>query len=79
VSWASRKQPTVPTSTTEAEFIAVADACKEALWLVNILHEFGFQQKRMDILSDSTCAPALIRNSVHHSRAKDIDVQPKFV
>jgi hypothetical protein len=84
VSWASRKQPTwalctVSTSTTEAEFIAAADACKKALWLRNLLHDFGFEQKTMDILSGSTCSLELIRNPVHHSRAKHIDVQHKFV
>jgi hypothetical protein len=79
VSWESCKQPTVSTSTTEAEFIGAADDCKEALWLRNLLHDFGFQQKTMDMFSHSTCALALIRNLMHHSRAKHIGVQHKFV
>jgi hypothetical protein len=79
VSWASRKQSTVSTSTTEAEFIAAADACKEALWLRNLVRDFDRHQDTVDIFSDSTCALALIRNPVHHSRAKHIDVQHKFV
>jgi hypothetical protein len=49
------------------------------LWLGNLLHDFGYTQKTVDIISDSTGALALIRNPVHHSRAKHIDVQHKFV
>jgi hypothetical protein len=79
VSWASRKQSTVSNSTTEAEFIATADACKEALWLRNLVRDFDRHQDTVDIFSDSTCALALIRNPVHHSRAKHIDVHHKFV
>jgi hypothetical protein len=66
VSWASRKQSTVSTSTTEAEFIAAADACKEALRLRNLVRDFDRHQDTVDIFSDSTCALALIRNPVHH-------------
>jgi hypothetical protein len=33
VSWRACLQPTVAQSTTEAEYIAVCDACKEAIWL----------------------------------------------
>jgi hypothetical protein len=79
VSWASRKQSTVSTSTTEAEFIAAADACKEALWLRNLVRDFDRHQDTGDIFSDCTCALALIRSPVHHSRAKHINVQHKFV
>jgi hypothetical protein len=33
VSWRACLQPTVAQSTTETEYIAVCDACKEAVWL----------------------------------------------
>ena len=43
VSWQSRLQKCIALSTTEAEFIAATEACKELLWMKNILLELGFK------------------------------------
>ena len=37
VSWQSKLQKCVALSTTEAEYIAVTEACKEALWMKKFL------------------------------------------
>jgi len=37
ISWSSKKQPTVATSSVEAEYIASANATKEAVWLRMLL------------------------------------------
>jgi hypothetical protein len=37
-----KRQQTVGTSTVEAEYIAIAEAAKEALWLRDLLKELGF-------------------------------------
>jgi hypothetical protein len=42
VSWASKKQKTVSTSTVEAEFQAACLAIKEVVWLKGFLKELGF-------------------------------------
>jgi len=37
ISWSSKKQPTVATSSVEAEYIASANATKETVWLRTLL------------------------------------------
>lgn len=39
ISWCSRKQPIVATSSTEAKYIAAADCCKEILYVKSLLEE----------------------------------------
>ena len=39
ISWASKRQATVVASSTEAEYMAVAFAAKEAVWLRQLLRE----------------------------------------
>ena len=44
ISWKSRKQTTVALSTTEAEYMACADAAKEGLYLIELLSLYGNQK-----------------------------------
>ena len=39
VSWQLRLQKCVTLSTTEAEYIAIAEACKELLWMKRFMKE----------------------------------------
>ena len=43
ISWASKLQPFVTLSTTEAEYIAAVSAGQEILWLRNLFTEFGYK------------------------------------
>lgn len=82
VSWQSKKQPTVALSTTEAEYMAATQACKEALWWRSLLHEIslGFQvDKPTTIHSDNQSCIALSINSEFHARTKHIDIQHHFI
>ena len=44
VCWRSTLQSLVAMSTTEAEYMAVAKATKEALWLKGLVKELGLNQ-----------------------------------
>ena len=41
ISWVSKCQPTVALSMTEAEYMSITQAAKEAIWLAAILKELG--------------------------------------
>lgn len=43
VAWASRKQPIVTLSTTEAEYVAAATCACQAVWMKRILEEVGLE------------------------------------
>ena len=43
VSWEAKKQRTVALSSTESEYMAMAEGAKEAIYLQNLLEEFGIQ------------------------------------
>ena len=44
VTWACKKQQALALSSAEAEYQAAVNASQEALWLRQILSEFGFEQ-----------------------------------
>ena len=79
VSWRSTLQSTVALSTTEAEYMAVTEAFKEAIWLHGLIEDLGIVQEHVDVHCDSQSAICLAKNQVHHSRTKHIDVRFHFV
>jgi len=79
VIWKSTLQSTVALSTTEAEYMAVTEAVKEAIWLQGLLDELGIGQKKINVYSDSQSAIHLAKNPVYHVRTKHIDVRHHFV
>jgi hypothetical protein len=81
VTWSSKKQPTVALSTTEAEYMAITQATKEAIWLQSLLEQLDFRKSKevTTIYDDNQGCVALTKNSVHHARTKHIDIQHHFV
>lgn len=77
ISWASKKQPTVAQSTTEAEYIGYNMAAREAVWLRSLLNSFYYAQPTLTptvILADNQGAIALTKNPKFHKRTKHVDV-----
>ena len=80
VAWASRKQRSVATSTTEAEYVGLSIGAKQLLWLMQLLRELGFPSMIGrdafcgDLRGDNTGAIALVENGHLHERTKHIDI-----
>ncbi|XP_039115232.1 secreted RxLR effector protein 161-like [Dioscorea cayenensis subsp. rotundata] len=53
ICWKSTVQSSVALSTTEAKYMAVAVAAKEALWLTGLVKELGVEQDGVQLHCDS--------------------------
>ena len=79
ISWSSKKQPTVALSTMEAEYIALAHAAKEALWLRALLTELGYgTDAPTPLITDNQSAIDFSYNTQFHARSKHIDIRHHF-
>lgn len=76
ISWLSRKQRSVSTSTTEAEYMALSTAGKQAKWLNQLVTELGRNQKRnyVEVCTDSGSALDLVKAARLNDRSKHIDI-----
>ena len=76
VAWCSKRQGCTADSTTEAEFVAMAESVKEAIWLRRLLHSLGFPFKvPTPIFSDNQGAIQLVKNPKFHKRTKHIETK----
>lgn len=80
ISWWSRRQPIVALSSTEAEFIAAADAIKEVSYIKSLIEELTLNVSVDIVLNmDNTGAMSLIKNGKFNGRSRHIDVRYYFV
>ncbi|KAJ9564153.1 hypothetical protein OSB04_000119 [Centaurea solstitialis] len=79
VSWTSKKQNSVSTSTAEAEYVAAGICCAQVLWLRNQLQVYDIQLSKIPIYYDNTSAIAIANNPVLHSKTKHIEVRYHFI
>ena len=80
VFWSLKKQPTVVTSSVEAEYMTSLDAIKEAMWLRILLSELNYPQVSATVIhTDNQGCIVLAHNPVNHSRVKHIDIKHHFI
>ena len=84
VSWSSQRQKTVSSSSTEAEYIAASDACKEAVWLKGFHNEIAPRmnhpsQETIPLAIDNASALKLTKNPEFHGRTKHINIRHHFI
>lgn len=80
ISWRSKKQSCVALSTAEAEYIALAGAAQETLWLQQLLADMGHASvKPMLIHEDNQTAITMTKNPQFHRHAKHISIKYHFI
>ena len=78
--WKSKLQSIIAQSTTEAEYIAINIASKEAVYIKSLLEELGFyKQKKLPLYTDNNGALLLAKNPIFHERTKHIAVKYHYV
>ena len=80
ISWKSRKQPTVALSTCEAEYISLASALQECIYLEQLLEGMDKNKyTQTKVYEDNQGTIALARNRVGKQRRKHIDIKYHFI
>ena len=76
ISWTTKRQSVVTTSSTEAEYIGQCNAGKEAVYLARTLKSIGYGiDGPIIIRADNQSAMKLAINPVFHPKSKHIDIQ----
>ncbi|MCO5612240.1 hypothetical protein L7F22_066504 [Adiantum nelumboides] len=72
-------QDCITQSTTEAEYVAANEACKEAMWLGRLVADLGIKVDMPELYCDSQSAIQPAKNPMFHSKTKHIDVKYHFI
>lgn len=80
VSWSCKRQDCVSLSFTEAEFIALSEACKESIWLQRLLNDFKWEgDKTTTIHEDNQSVLRMVADEKLSNRTKHLDTKIYFV
>ncbi|EGD72965.1 hypothetical protein PTSG_12202 [Salpingoeca rosetta] len=79
VFWSSKRQKMVCLSTSEAEYVSMTEAAKQAIWVKNLCAELGQEQESVTIYTDSQSAIALAQQQQLSPRTKHLGVRMYFL
>ncbi|CAM8957219.1 unnamed protein product [Rhodiola kirilowii] len=66
ISWASKKQTCITSSTIESEFVALVAASKEAEWLKNVIYEITMWERPISPISIHCDSAATLAKAYSH-------------
>ena len=75
VSWYSKLQQVVATSTAESEYYSVSTCAKQCLWYMNLLNELNYNMENVIINVDNKAAIYNCQNQSINPKSKHIDIK----
>lgn len=79
ICWNTKKQASVASSSTQAEYMALYEAVKEALWLKSLAISINIKiSDPIIIYEDNTSCMCIANNPSSHKRSKHIDIKYHF-
>ena len=77
ISHSSKQQPVIALSSCEAEYMALTEAAKEAIWASRFLHDLGYKKESepIQIYADNRGSIDLTVNPMFHKRTKHIEIR----
>jgi len=70
----------VALSSTEAEYVSLSEAIREAIHLSSFVEELGLNTlSKITIFNDNQSAGKLVENPIFHSRTKHVDIKHHFI
>ncbi|GJY63278.1 putative ribonuclease H-like domain-containing protein [Tanacetum coccineum] len=79
ISWQCKKHAIVANSTTEAEYVAAANCCRQVLWIQNQMLDYGFNFINTKIYIDNESTICIVKNPVFYSKTKHIEIRHHFI
>ena len=80
VSWSTKRQATVALSTMKVEYMALACAAQQALWMYSFMSKVGLKLELPAVLhGDNATSIALTLNTKGHMHAKHIDICHHYI
>ena len=80
ITWKSKKQSCVALSTAEAEYMSLAGATQEAIWLRQLLSDLKrYPSKATQIYEDNQSTIYMAKNPQFHGRSKHIGIKYHYV
>ena len=75
-TWNSHKQTTIVHSLTDAEYITISDASREAIIRIQFFQELNISSKPILIVADSETALDIVSDTaINHRKVKHIDIK----
>lgn len=82
VHWRSQLQKSVVLSSTEAEYLALTETCREIAWVRNLLNELqsytAIKFRQVKVLVDNQSAISLVRNHTNSKRSRHVSLRNHY-